>query len=59
MFLDLALESYLRVLTEKIMHIDLGFEGYIRETSIVLANLALSYQWNELGVCREDWEKLV
>lgn len=59
LFLDLALESYLRVLTEKIMHLDLGFDGYIRETTIIIANLALSYQWSELGVCKEDWEKLV
>lgn len=43
MFLDLALESYLRALTEKIMHIDIGFETYIKEAAIILSNLALSY----------------
>jgi hypothetical protein len=43
MFLDLGLESYVRVLTERIMHIDLGFGGFIRETTIILANLVLSY----------------
>lgn len=43
MFLDLALESYLRALTEKIMHIDIGFETYIREAAIILSNLVLSY----------------
>ena len=59
MFLDLALEAYLRGLTEKIMNIDLQFEGFIREGSIIINNLLLSYQWNELSVCKEDWDKLV
>jgi N-dimethylarginine dimethylaminohydrolase len=43
MFLDLGLEVYLRLLTERIMHIDIGFEGYVREAAIILNNLALSY----------------
>ena len=59
MFLDLGLEVYLRLLTERIMHIDIGFDGYVREAAIILNNLSLSYQWNELLVCKEDWEKLV
>lgn len=59
LFLDLGLESYVRVLTERIMHIDIGFEGYVREVSIILNNLVLSYQWNELGSCRDDWVNIV
>lgn len=59
MFLDLALEAYLRQLTEKIIHIDIGFEAYIREAAIILSNLTLSYQWEELQYCKEDWDKLV
>ena len=59
MFLDLGLEAYLRLLTERIMHIDIGFEGYVREAAIILNNLSFSYQWTELSVCKEDWEKLV
>ena len=59
MFLDLALEVYLRVLTERIIHIDIGYEAYVREAAIILNNLTLSYQWNELQACKEDWEKLV
>jgi alpha-glucan, water dikinase len=43
MFLDLALEGYLRALTERIIHIDIGFEAYIREVAIILSNLVLSY----------------
>ena len=59
MFLDLGLESYLRALTEKIMNIDLGFESFVREGAIILSNLLLSYEWKELQVCKEDWDKLV
>ena len=59
LFLDLCLEQYLRQLTERIMHIDIGFEGYVREVSIILSNLALSYSWNELGYLRDDWNLLV
>jgi len=58
-FLDLALEAYVRKLSEKIMHIDIGFEAYIREVSIILNNLCLSYQWEELKYCRDDWAVLV
>lgn len=59
LFLDLGLEAYLRQLTEKIMHIDIGFEAYLREAAIILSNLVLSYKWEELAVCKEDWDLLV
>jgi hypothetical protein len=59
LFLDVALEAYTRQLTEKIMHIDIGFSGYVREISIILNNLALSYNWVELSYCRDDWNLLV
>lgn len=59
LFLDLGLETQLRVLTERIIHIDIGFDAFVREASIILCNLSLSYQWSELAVCKDDWEKLV
>ena len=59
LFLDLCLESYTRQLTERIMHVDIGFEAYIREVAIILNNLCLTYQWDELKYCRDDWEILV
>lgn len=43
MFLDLCLEGYIRALTEKIMHIDIGFEAYVREMLLILKSLCLSY----------------
>ncbi len=44
-FLDLCLEGYIKTLADKIMHIDIGFEAYVREVGILLANLTLSYRW--------------
>ena len=41
------------------MHIDIGFDAYIREVSVLLNNLALSYQWDEIKFCRDDWNSLV
>lgn len=58
-FLDLCLEGTIRKLTEKIMHIDIGFHGYVREISNILNNLCLSYKWSELVICRDDWDNLV
>jgi N-dimethylarginine dimethylaminohydrolase len=59
MFLDLGLEAYLRALTERIMHIDIGFESYIREAAIVMSSLVLSYKWEELSACKQDWDQIV
>jgi hypothetical protein len=58
-FLDLCLESYTRTLTERIMHIDIGFGAYIRELGIILNNLCLTYSWLELKYIRDDYELLV
>lgn len=41
------------------MHIDIGFDAYVREVSLILNNLALSYQWDEIKYCRDDWNMLV
>lgn len=58
-FLDLCCEGYLRALTERIMHVDIGFEAYVREVGIILNNLRLSYSYSELKYCRDDWEMIV
>jgi hypothetical protein len=41
------------------MHIDIGFESYVREVSIILRNLCLSYQWTELKYLKDDWNNIV
>lgn len=60
-FMDLCMESYTRQLTERIMHIDIGFEQYVREAVIIMENLVLSYghQWTELKYCKDDLKVLV
>jgi len=40
------------------MHIDIGFEAYVREVGILLSNLTLSYRWSEIKVCLDDWNNL-
>lgn len=41
------------------MHIDIGIEAYAREIAIILSNLTLSYEWEELRYCKEDWDNIV
>ena len=59
MFLDLGLEAYMRQLCERIVHIDIGFEAYIRQGAILISNLVLSYGWEEIAACKEEWDGLV
>ena len=56
--MDLCLEGYIKTLSDRIMHIDIGFEAYVRQVGILLANLALSYRWSEIKVCLADWRDL-
>jgi alpha-glucan,water dikinase len=41
------------------MHIDIGYEGYIHEVTLLLKNLALSFKWEELGYLKDDWQNIV
>ena len=58
LFLDLCLEGYVKTLSDRIMHIDIGFEAYVRQVGILLSNLTLSYRWSEIKVCLDDWNNL-
>lgn len=55
LFLDLALEGYSKTLADRIVHIDIGLEAYVREVGIILGNLLKSYSWSELENCHKDW----
>lgn len=57
-FLDLALMQYIKTLADRIIHIDIGFNALMREVNIILKNLAMSYRWEELAVCQQDFEQL-
>ena len=41
------------------MHLDIGFQNYLKEVEIILQNLTLSYQWAEIGYVKDDWKKIV
>ena len=55
-FLDLALQQYVKTLADRIIHLDIGFDALMREVNIILKNLAMSYRWEELAVCQKDFE---
>jgi hypothetical protein len=59
LYLDLALEALFRTLIEKILHVDIGYENFVGEVSMILTNLTLSYNWEEIAICLEDWNNIV
>jgi len=56
LFLDLALQQYIKILADRIIHIDIGFEALMREVLIIMRNLSMTYRWEELAVCVKDLE---
>ena len=50
--------QYIKTLADRIIHIDIGFNALMREVNIILKNLAMSYRWEELAVCQQDFEQL-
>jgi len=60
LFLDLALENYMRQLVEKIIHINLEFDLYIDEISLILKNTLTNFKnYEELKHTANDWFKVV
>ena len=55
MFLDIALDYYVRQLVEKIIHLKLDTKSLFKEIGFLLDNLALSYEWLELDVCKKEF----
>jgi len=56
LYLDMSLQSYVRQLTESIIHLDLPVVYLIKLISFLLGNLVLNCNFNELDLCVEDWE---
>lgn len=56
LFLDLALQQYIKTLADRIIHLDIGFEALMREVHIIVRNLSMTYRWEELQVCVKDFE---
>jgi len=60
LFLDLALENHMRQLVEKIIHINIEFEFYIDQTSLILKNILANFShYTELLHAANDWSKIV
>lgn len=52
----MALEQYTKTLADRIIHIDIGFDAWMREVNIILKNLAMSFRFDELKICQKDFE---
>jgi len=56
LFLDLALESYVKTLCDRIVHIDIGFTQFARQIALIIENLQYGFQWEEIKMCCLDWK---
>ena len=60
LFLEISLESYVRQLVEKILHIKLNMQQYIDEISLILRNIKVSFpNYSEFNLCYSDWWNIV
>ena len=60
LFLEISLETYVRQLVEKMIHIKLDYKDYISEISTVLKHIKLSFpNFSEFNLCFEDWNNIV
>jgi alpha-glucan,water dikinase len=58
LFLDLALEDFLRVVVERNLHLEINRDELIGLIALVLENLCLSDKEKELQCCFSHWERL-
>src|ERR1044071_6186802 len=58
LYLDLALEQFLRVVVERNIHLHLGGDLLVDLVGLVLENLTLSQEDAELPVCSRHWDRL-
>jgi alpha-glucan,water dikinase len=58
LYLDLALEQFLRGVVERNIHLELAGEQLADLVAAVLENVTLSYEDPELAACSRHWERL-
>ena len=59
-FFDISLENYIRLLVEKIIHIQISYNDYINEITLILENIKISYfNFIEINIIYNDWLKIV
>lgn len=60
LFLDLALETYMRQLVEKIIHINMDFALYIDEINLIIQNILTNFKdYVEFKHTANDWFNIV
>ena len=60
LFFELSLEIYVRQLVERIIHIQINYQTYIYEISLILRNIKISYpNFSEFNICLDDWFNIV
>jgi alpha-glucan,water dikinase len=57
-FFDICLESYMRQLVEKMVHVDLQFEQYLSEINEITKNINATFSFKELKLTLEDFWKI-
>jgi alpha-glucan,water dikinase len=58
LFLDLALEDFLRVVVERNLHKKLTGQQLTELIATILENLSLTYKGDELAACRREWRRI-
>jgi alpha-glucan,water dikinase len=58
LFFDICLESYLRQLVERIIHVELEFKHYMSEIYEISKNIYSTYRFEELKLTLEDFSKI-
>ena len=56
--MDLALEAYVKTLCDKIISESIPFKYLCKQVGQIVSNLAISFKWEELQKCRDDWLNL-
>ena len=60
LFFELSLEVYIRQLVERIIHIQLNYQQYVDEISLVIRNIKVSFfNYSEFSICLDDWFNVV
>ncbi|OMJ90459.1 hypothetical protein SteCoe_7158 [Stentor coeruleus] len=58
-YLDIALESYIRQLVEEIIHLDLSLENLCKKLYLLLNNVSLGCSDEEFSACCDDYYKFL
>jgi alpha-glucan,water dikinase len=55
LFFDICLEDYVRILVEKIIHVNLSFDLYFDELVFIVRNINTTFRFEEMATILDDW----